>query len=423
MKYGVLTLGVLLGSISGVSSALAQSAASGGVTAGGMAQARPSRVMSLDAVAQVEHDTNIAHASAVAAAARGIMLQDTIASPSIAVNLLQPIGRQAVFLNGTVSYKFHKNNKQLDRGRADLTGGLGGKLGPCGSVVRGGYSRGNSEVIDDVLDTSVTNVHEIAQYGLDLACTRSTGLGVILTGSREEASSTASQSRLSNHQTMALLGGFTYQRPAFGSVSVFGNVTRTEFPERPTSLGDTSGYETRAGGVRFTRQLGGRIQTTATAGYTQVERFGSPPVGAPPVTTPAKDFKGATYAGNVSFRASSRLTAEVDAERAVTPSFVSSGSYQIRTKYSVSASYRIGSRIRAELGDSVKNIAVDGAALFSAAPTLTSSRTNVVFGSLRYQQSKRLTVVLTGENEQRKSDNSLYDYTNNRVVLSLDVAL
>ena len=421
MKYGPLALGVLLCAAAMSSSAAAQQAASTGVTATGMIQGRQQRQIKFDALADVEHDTNLARTNAILAAQRNITPEDTIGTPTLSVDVVEPIGRQAVFVNGSVGYRFHKNNPRLDREHIDLLAGAGGSLGPCGAVADGGYLRGLSEVTDQTSLTQVDSLRVTRRADLNLACTRPTGLGVVLGGGREWVKNSLAQVALTDHNTTTAMAGVSYQRPSSGSLTLFGQFNRTRYPHRATSGPKQSGIETRAIGLTATRQLGGRIQATATAGYTKLRRIGDPLVGAP--VGGATSFSGATYSGDVTYRATSRLSAEVSAARQVSPSLVTAGSYQVRTNYDGHVDYKIGSRITFTLGADRSRINIGGQGVVVAgAPTLTNSRTTKVFTSLAYKLNQRLSFTLNGENEKRTSDNAQLNYVNNRVTLSADAS-
>lgn len=422
MARALLVLGVVMG-VSALSSMAAAQSASGGGSLGPetLLQGRPSRQVNIDLTASVAHDSNISRASPAVAAQRNITPADWTYSPSGAVSIVQPLGQQAVFLDGVAGYRFHQKNKRLDRAYFSGSTGAAAALGPCGGLAGGGYSQSSSDVETEVVDAFVENLRKTRRINLDVVCAHQSGFGIVVSGAQEWVKSDLQQTRISDNDTSTLTVGLTYQRPEAGAISIFGAYSRTMYPNRITVDASQSGMETRSIGATATRQLGGRIEATVSGGYTQVENVGGRPIGA--VTTGPSDFSGLTYAGGVTYRASSRLRGEVNFERQVAPSFVSVGSFQVRTSYSGAVTYKLGSRLTFEVAGQHKDSDIRGIGVASAASTLTNSLTKVISGSLTYKQSKRLSWAVDVDRTTRSSDNPLFNYNNHGVVLSLVVSL
>jgi len=413
MRYGALALGALLGASSLPTLAAAQ------VSPRSMLQGATPRTISLEARTTTDYNSNVSRTNSTGASLTGVSPGDTTITPSVTADIIQPIGRQAVFLNGSISYRFHDKNKQLDSSRINLDGGVGGSVGPCGAVLDGRYSRGRSELTDITLDTTVQNIRELKEVDVSVACTRPTGLGLLLSGGRRWGSSSLQQFALSDSETTTGSAGISYGRPSLGSASVFTSYSKTDYPNRPTQTPGTSGFQTQAVGASYERQLGGRIKATGSIGFTQAKQTGPLVVGALPRAR--ANFSGVTYGGALSYRASSRLFIEGDLQRQVSPTLISVGSYEIQTNYSLNATYRLGTRLSLRGGGQHSKIDLNGAVFASGAPTLTNSRTDSGFASLTYKQSKRVSLSLGGGIDKRSSDNPLFNYTNNHVSLSIAV--
>ena len=413
MKVITAALGALLGATALSSPVSAQ------ISPQVMAQGRVARSVEFGARVTTAYDSNLSRTSKSRAEETGIDPSDTVVTPSLSANIIAPVGRQAVFLNGTISYIFHDKNDDLDSSRIDLNGGVGGSFGPCGTVLTGDYSRGRTDFDDLTLDTTIRNIRETETVGVNVACTRATGLGIVLSGSHSWVSSSLIQFAISDSETTSGSAGISYGRPSLGSVSIFGSYSRTDYPDRPTVTPGTSGFETRAAGVSYERRLGGRIRGSLSVSYTEAEDIGPPLPGA--VLGAAGTFSGVTYDANASYRASSRLQFQADFERSVNPTVITSGSFEVQTSYSVNANYRLGTRITLGAGARRSDIDLDGAGFGPPALALTDSRSTQVFGSVSYRQSDRASLIFDYTNEQRDSDNSAFNYTNNRVSLSLNV--
>lgn len=418
MNRGPLAFGVIIGLSAFPLIADAQSA--GGLTPEGMVKGRQARVFSKNVALDAVYDTNVSRASKGFASQRNITPQDWTYTPSATVSLIQPIGRQAVFLDATGGYRFHDKNKRLDRTTFSASGGVGASVGPCGGVASGLYAQSSAqtetETEADIVDFLVENIRKTRQVNASVTCVHSSGLGVIVSGSKAWVKSDLQQSRVSDHDTTTIMTGLTYARPQLATFTLFGTVARTLYPNRLTVDSTRNGFESKSVGLQAVRQFGARIEATVSGGYTKVDGVGGRPLGA--VLLASDSFSGLTYAAGVSYRASSRLRASADFQRSVSPSLVTTGSFQVRTGYSAAVNYRVGSRIAVELNGARKDIDVRGVGVSTIAPTLTNSSTTVFGGSVRYKQSERVSLSVGAEHEKRSSDNALFNYTADRVMIS-----
>jgi hypothetical protein len=265
MKHSRWAFGLLACGVAGASAAEAQ------VTPESILRGTNERKVDLRATADIDYDSNLIRTTPAQAAPRGLSLSDTVYTPAVNLNILQPVGRQVVFLKGDVSYLFHQNNKQLDSNRIDAAVGVGNKLGPCGSTLVGDYARGRNELLDTTLQTTVENILQVKRLDGAITCSRPTGLGVLMTGARVEATTSDKANTSGDYNTTTAGAGVIYSRPSTGSIGLMGNYARTEYPGRLPVPGGSSGYELVAGSINLERQLGGRIQATASLSYSRVK--------------------------------------------------------------------------------------------------------------------------------------------------------
>lgn len=393
MTYRRLAVGVVLGMTAMSSHAAAQE----------------TRKLSFNVKAEVEHDTNVARSSASQAALRGLTPEDTVFTPSASVDLLLPVGRQSVFLTGFVGYSFYDKNEQLDRERIDLTGGANVPVGPCVATLTGGYARGLTQVDDPLLFETVENIQEVTRAGATVACIRGAGFGVTLGASQDWVSNDLARLRTSDYETTTLTAAVSYTRPALGTLSIVGTHQETEYPNRPL---DNDGYELDSIGLSYERQLGARLQGSVSAGYTNVS--------APTFGGGDDEYSTSIYSGSLSYRASSRLKFLAEFERGVTPSTGFTQSYDINTAYRLSADYEVGSRIL--LGAGAARVERDARGGIEAPLILLSdSKTDSIYGSIRYRQSDRLSFVLNVARDERTTNAPQFDYTSERIGLAAEM--
>lgn len=394
MVYGKLAAGVALGALAAATAASAQE----------------ERRLDFGLQATVEHQSNVAQTSKSQAALRGLSLDDTIFTPGANVNIVQPVGRQALFLDGSVGYAFYQNNDQLNREQANLSGGLRGSVGPCGYVLTGNYARGLSRIDDATLIADVENVQEVKRVAVDLACARESGLGVVAGYATDWTTNDLAASRLSDVDTETAMLGVQYARPALGVITIFGNYGETTYPNRIIE----DGYDLYAIGLSYERKLGARIEGKASFAYTTVDSHAPAPIGSGD-----DNFETTAYSIDLSYRASSRLRFAGSFDRSVTPSTGIGRNYDVTEAYEIHGDYDLGARISLSLGAArVEREAAGG--LLLPIIQLTDSTTDAVYGSASYKLSERISFKLTAGHEERSTNAPQFDYTNDRIGVGVD---
>jgi hypothetical protein len=362
--------------------------------------------------ARVEHDTNMTGVSEAEARSRGIEPDDTIYTPSLNVAINMPLGRQLFYLDGYAGYVFHDKNTIYDSERLTLNTGLKGRVGPCQTEVSANYAHALSSFDDIVLGPTVDNILETKGAKLQATCSRPTGLGVTGSVSYEVAENDQSLLKPQDYQETSYLGGVTYSRPRLGTLTLFGQHTRTEYNHRIPLAGQTDGYESNTEGLTYERRLGARIEGTVTVSYTSVDGLGG-------TAAANSDFDGFTYSANASYRASTRLRFDGAFAREVTPSNRFGNSYDVGTRYSIKGTYDLGSRISTNLAFEQRDVDSKGAAIFAG--NLTNSKIKIVSGGVSYRMNRRVNLSLDAAHEKREANDPRFEYDNTRVGLSAGV--
>lgn len=389
-----------------------------------MARGGQARTVQVAVEGRVDHDTNVARTGEAQAALQNIVPEDTVYSPTARFNIVQPIGQQAIFVRGLTSYLFHDENKRLDHARIQVNGGVGNSIGPCGSVVGGGYFRRRNSIEDPELIVLVDNIQTTRSVNLGISCVRAPSLQVLARGERLWTSNSLELAANGDSTTDVIAVGITYSRSNAGSISLSGNYSRTDYEDRPINNGSPDGFETVAGGVRLERRLGGRIQAVASLSYTETQVDSAPltlPPGSPGTPTLPDEFSGLTYSGEVSYRASSRLTGRVRFAREVAPSLIPGATFELRTSALGHVDYRIGSRFTFGAGAEYRENDLRGQFVLLGTQ-ITDAITRVYDVSIRYRQNKRISLVLRGAREERDAKQTQFDYVSKRIGLGLEVS-
>lgn len=383
----------------------------GTATLSSPAGAQEARKLDFGVQAQVEHNSNVARSSKAEADLRGVSRADTLFTPSATIDLVVPVGRQSVFARGGVGYAFYDKNTQLNRERIDLSSGVSSRFGPCVPNIMIGYTRGLNDYDDPTLGENVENVRETKTLSGGVNCTRPTGIGLVLSASKDWIDNSTPFLKTSDAERSSAMVGLTYGRPALGTLTVFGSRDQTTYPNRIFD----DGYDMTAIGLTFQRQLGARIEGTATVSRNLVDSH------APSFLGGGNEQSTTAYSGSLTYRASSRLRFIGSFDRAVTPTSSVGSNYDVSESYRLSSTYEVGSRIVLNAG--VRRVKRDAETpVVLPLVQLTDSTVDSVFGSVRYKQSDRLSFVLSAGHEVRTANAPQFEYTNNRIGISADVS-
>ncbi|WP_337188888.1 hypothetical protein [Phenylobacterium sp.] len=359
------------------------------------------------------YDSNFARSSSALAAQRGISRREYTLRPQVSVDIIQPLGGQALFLRGGAGYDLHRENSQLDRPRADLQGGYLTSLGFCQLAAFGAYRVSQSDLA--LIDSpAIKNTQQSTSIAAGATCGRPRGFGGSAIVQRSENMNSAAIQKEADSTTENLLLSLGYTNPTLGRLAGTFNYSNNEFPNRilpGRPVGD--GFFTTAYGLSAERQFGSRITVRAAAGRTTVKREFAPP------GSEAK-FTSTTYSAAATYRAGSRLTFDVLGDRAVTPSPRAGKLYDIVTSGEVRGSYSLGSRYVVGFGHRIQDIDSNVDTTLNV-PVLTNSRTNATFASLRYRQSRRASLLLDVRYEDRNANLPEFNYTSTRVGLTAEV--
>lgn len=373
------------------------------------ALAQEARSVKFGVQATVVHDSNVSRSDAATAALRGIVREDTIFSPAVTADVLLPLSRQSIYLQGSVGYDFHDKNTKLDTENLDLVGGLNLRFGPCQGQV-GGTARYGQANLSTVTLVDSENAIESRSVGGTLACSRASGLGVMGTVNKTWSENSNAIVSGNDSETFDATIGVTYARPALGTLTVYTGYSDTDYPNRilPTQA---SGYETKTIGVSFERRISSRLQGVISYGYTTVETDS---------ILSNSDFEGSTYSLDLIYRPTERLRTEFSVGRQVSPASSLGGLYSIDTTWRLTGAYDLGSRIALSLGTEFASTETEGSFALIA-PVLSDSDSYAVFGAISFAQSERIKWALTARYEDRDANAPQYTYTRTVVSLSSGV--
>ncbi|WP_293680830.1 outer membrane beta-barrel protein [uncultured Phenylobacterium sp.] len=392
-------------------------AAEAQVTSDALARGAQSRQIEIHLQGRVEHDTNVARVADGQSPPAGVAKSDTIFAPTADASIVLPFGRQTAFLSGRASYLFHDKNKLLDHSAFNLNGGVGGRIGPCALTLGGGYVRGRSELDNQTLVARVQNINEVRQVSTSASCAQPGGIGVFASVGRSWGDNSLASLQSSNSETDTAGGGISYARPALGAFTLGGSYAKTVYPDRITLTGERDGFESIGVSFSAERELGARIQGAVTVGFSHVEPL-QPPPQIPGFPLPRTEFEGLTYAADVRYRASSRLSLRAGLTKNISPTLIEGQSFEIQESYNVGATYQLGSRIQLGLTGRQRESKTRGDVPESL--VVSDARTRTAVATLRYRQTRSLSFLVSGHLEKRTADDDVFNYSNERVSFVVD---
>ena len=372
------------------------------------------RQFKFEARVAAAYDTNAARTGKALAAQRGLRQEDYKVTPTVAASIVQPVGQQALFLDGTAGYDFNAYNSQLNRKRYAVTAGATGALGICRPTFYGIYNALQSDLAD--LDAPVSNSLQTSTgLALSATCGQGSGFGGSATVQRIDTNNSARSLRLQDRTAETLYVSLGYSAPSLVDANAFYAYANTEFPNRINPgrpVGD--GFFTESLGLRLQRRFGSRLTTGVTTSGTRVKREFVPP-------GTRDKFTSVTYSGDATYRAGDRLLLSIAAGREVRPSERAGKLFDIAETLEGSARYRLGSRFSVTVGHAYADI-TSNADTASARTVVTSARTNSTYGKFEYRRASLGSISFDVRHERRDTNLPSFNYSSTRFGVSTAVS-
>lgn len=399
-----LALGVIIGA-GACTSAAAQQAPIGPSN---------SRQLQFGLTTDVIYDSNLAHGSTALARTLVITPSDETFRPLVNATVVQPIGRQAFFLNMAAGYDFHRYNKQLDHINANATGGARVITGPCQTTLTGTYAAAQSDPYD-VPGGSGKNLLTDTTESVGVSCGAPSGFGGQLAVQHGDTNNSNATRASSDHTVEGVSGSFGYSNPGLGTFGLSASESKQTYSNRMNAkggLGDS--YTSTTVGLVYSKTLGSRLSASLSVGGSQVKRESAPP--GIPLTT-----QGLSYHAAVTYNLGPSLQLQSNLSRAYTPSNSPGKLYDLVTSASLTGRYNLGSRFVVSAGGTVEK-SVSNSDTSGPFTLATSFRMQSYNASIRYQQSSKASISLSVQQEQKTANIHTFDYTNTEAKISLGLS-
>jgi hypothetical protein len=361
------------------------------------------------------YDSNVSRSNDQVASDRGLHPADFIFTPSATVNIVRMFGLQTLSLTGAAGYDFYDRNHQLNREHITFDGSLSGTVGPCKEAVTGSYTRLQSD-LQDLVTTTVKNAADTKEAELSVNCGHDFGIAPTASVSGRWVNNSAEVMKTSDENTFTVNGGLAYQTPALGQISLYGEYSKSDYPNRRLVLGPKNvadGLDETSGGIRFEHQIGARIEGVVSVSYSSTD-YRAPG---------EKTFSGMAYSADVTYAASDRLKFHIDFLRGPTATQSLNANAAEQNKYGGDVHIALGSRIALAVGGSIDDQTFRTNPFVQTNPQLenplTSERINSVFSSVTFNVRPGIALTLEGRHDQRDANAAEFNYVSNRVTVTL----
>ena len=411
--------------------AIAQTTASRPPVVGSAGRAaEPTRHITIRAAMDASYDSNVFGLSDPLIKRGGLgdrSKDDFSLSPSLSTDLFLPFGRQSVYARGTVAYDLYANNSRLNRLNVSL--GMGGNVQVTNSCTAGtdlNYTRSRSNAGDvfAVLDGALVrlgNTVEFRSVGVRGQCAGAIGISpsVGYTHSETRNSSPFYAFNDSNQDTVDASIG--YQRPSLGRVSIYGNYSKGEYPNRnvlglPATIPGipTDGVTSYSAGARFERSIGTRLSGSASFGFSWVD----------PKNIFSQKFRGTTYSLQVNIIPTNRMSLDLIASRSAQLSNTVFASYSVTNLYALNGTYKVNDRLSANFGVSQqKRNYRQSASTVDQAAFPTEDKFTRAYSGFAYNLNRRIRLNGLVSQQRRQADNPLFRYNNTTATLGVSLSL
>ncbi len=232
-------------------------------------------------------------------------------------------------------------------------------MGPCDDTLTGSYVLQQGD-LDYTQTNTVKNLVQLPTVGLTATCGRPIGFAPTASVSGSWRINGAETLNASNSGTFNATAGLAYRQPALGVITAFGEYGATNFPNslpiyfNGTAL--TSGYNIYGGGISYARNIGARLDLTASLSYISLVEY----------IPGSQGFSGLTYSFDGTYKVGPRLTAHARFARATLPSNQTNGTFSLSEVYEADANYLASSRLTFELLGSITHQTFEGVPLNNA---------------------------------------------------------
>ncbi len=354
-------------------------------------------------------------------------------SPAATLSYGTAVGRQDVYLSGTLGRDFYARNSDRNRNYYSANGGVNWRLGSrCSGDLSATYS--NRQQLFSEQSLASPNVQESVSFGGSANCRTATGLGFGGAIRHNTSRNDSIDRQQFDTDSTSFSPQISYGTPVLGQFSLSGSLTQVTYPERlvftsPTAR-EKDGVEILSGRFGYQRGLGGRLSTNFGVSYYDVKpqpRDILIPVAlAPGVTVLVPQSRQTNsnlgFDAGISYNSGSRLTAELTARKSAQASLNVGAQYQVIQAIAGTVGYRINRAMNFSTGLSYTQRDYRNSFISVEEPERrVQDKISRVFAGVAYTPSSLYSVSGELSYQDRKSNPDTYSYNSVAAILRLRV--
>jgi predicted porin len=276
-----------------------------------------------------------------------------------------------------------------------------------------GYDRGQSS-LEDLTLLVTKNTIQTYTVSASETCVSNAGLTESLSVLHSAATNTAAT--LVDFNTTGVSGSLGYTNHTLGTVALVVNYDKTDYqnellalPGQPNSLGVTSV------GVQFSRPIGRRLAGQAAVYYSS----SNSDFGSTPLPGQSSSFSGVTANVGLTYLVGPRLNLTGSLTRDVEATVRQGSSYAVIDRADLAANYTLSSRIQMYLTGNWSKETFQG--VDTLLPQVAPQRVDLwmVGGGVSFKVGRKSALSADVHHEESKTDLALFDFTDDRVSLTI----
>lgn len=313
----------------------------------------------IDASLNTLYDSNMLRLGNSFVTGPGRSKSDVRISPALTASYGTAVGRQQVFLTGTVGRDYYIQNNDRNRNRYGLNGGVNWRLGTrCLGALDADFS--SRQQLFSELSSQSQNVQKLFSYGGSAICRTATGIGVGGAIRRSTTRNDDPNRKPFDSNSFSISPQLSYGSPTLGEFSLSGSINKVKYVNRTIldSAGavEDEGVDIRSARFGYQRGLGGRLSANFGLSYYDVTpkpRDVLLPI-APgvPIFTPVSRQSNSNlgYDFGLNYNSGSRLTAALTARKSAQASINVGAQYQVIQAIAGSIDYQLSRAMSANTG-------------------------------------------------------------------------
>ncbi len=370
------------------------------------------RRINVSVSSSLNYDDNVLRQSGGLGNPLGFAAEDFRFSPSLNVDVFQPIGRAKLTLLGGAGYDFYRKNAALERERVNIRGNIDADIGSdCSTQIGLAYARQQSDLAELIVVARLRNRETTRMVSFGARCGSVIGLKPAISVDLSDTKNSSIFREIGDFKSEVFNASLGYLSPVVGEASVYGNYRRGSFPNRGIFTGQAprDTIDVYNFGVRFNRDIGVTLKGNVSIGYTFVN----------PATIGVQRFRGLSGTADITWQPLEQLQVLLGFARTVQQSNILNVSFTINDRYRASANYVLSPRFRLNSEFVQTSRKLRSAPQFAQAGLGDNERSRVFSGGLRYTPLGPISFTLDAARLSRTSTNRIFDFTANNVTLGV----